>query len=63
MTDTAVQSDKAIGFGLLFGMLSLAGALVMYVAADQQVTAGWGFALAMLAAALSITAIHVYRWR
>jgi len=60
MADTAIQSDKAIGLGVLFGALGVAGALVMYVAASQQITAGWGFALAVLFGSLAVTAMHVF---
>jgi hypothetical protein len=60
MAETATWSDKALGLGLLFGLLGIAGAVVMYVAAADQLTAGWGFALAMLFGGLSIAAIHVF---
>jgi zinc transporter ZupT len=60
MAETASRSDKAVGLGVLFGVVSLIGAVVMYVAAADQVTAGWGFALAMLAGGLSVTAIHAF---
>ena len=60
MAETATGSDKAVGLGMLFGLLGVAGAIVMYVAAADQVTAGFGFALAMLAGSLAIAAIHVF---
>lgn len=60
MAETATGSDKAVGLGMLFGLLGVAGAVVMYVAAADQVTAGFGFALAMLAGSLAIAAIHVF---
>jgi hypothetical protein len=60
MAETATGSDKAVGLGLLFGLLGIAGAVVMYVAAADQVTAGFGFALAMLAGSLAIAAIHLF---
>jgi len=60
MAETATESDKAIGLGLLFGLLGVAGAVVMYVAAADQVTAGFGFALAMLAGSLAVAAIHLF---
>lgn len=60
MADTAIRSDKAIGLGLVFGALAVLGSVVMYVAAAQQVVAGWGFALAVLAASVAVAAIHVF---
>ncbi|WP_336002556.1 DUF7525 family protein [Halorientalis halophila] len=60
MTATGLESDKAIGLGLLFGALGVLGAVVMYVAAAQQLLAGWGFALAIVFGSLSIAAIHVF---
>lgn len=59
---SASASDKAVGLGVLFAVLGLVGALVMYVGAvgHDQVAAGWGFALAMTAGALLVTALHVY---
>lgn len=60
MAETATGSDKAVGLGMLFGLLGVAGAIVMYVAAADQVTAGFGFALAMLAGSLAIAAIHLF---
>jgi hypothetical protein len=60
MTDTALQTDKSLGLGLLFGLVTLAGAAVMYVASADQTTAGWGFALAMVAGAIAVSAIHVF---
>jgi hypothetical protein len=60
MADTGLQSDKALGLGFVFGMLSVVGAAVMYIAAADQLTAGWGFALAVLAGSLAVAAIHVF---
>lgn len=60
MAETAIRSDKAVGLGLVFGALAVLGAVLMYVAAARQVLAGWGFALAVLAASLAVAAIHVF---
>ncbi|MFB6143428.1 MAG: hypothetical protein ABEJ30_08830 [Halorientalis sp.] len=57
---TEVQSDKAVGLGLAFGVLSVVGALVMYLQAAQQVVAGWGFALAVVAGCLAVAALHLF---
>jgi hypothetical protein len=45
---------------MLFGVLGLLGAITMFVAVDDQVVAGAGFALAVLAGSLSIAAFHLY---
>ena len=60
MTETASASDMGIGLSMLFGAVGVLGAGVMYLAADQQTIAAGGFALAMLAGALAIGALHVY---
>lgn len=60
MSQSATASDKAVGLGLLFGLLAVGGAMVMFVLSTEQVLAGWGFALAIVAGALAIGAIHVF---
>lgn len=60
MAETGLQSDKALGLGFVFGILSVVGAVVMYVAAADQLTAGWGFALAMLAGSVAVAVIHIF---
>lgn len=59
---TADGTDMQVGFVMALGVLGLVGALVMYVAgvAGDQLTSGWGFALAMVAAALAVAAVHLY---
>jgi hypothetical protein len=59
--EASVGSDMSLGLGLLFGVLGAGGALVMLVAAfdGMKVVSGWGFAAAMLAAALLIAALHL----
>jgi hypothetical protein len=61
MAGTA-STDKELGLGLLFGVVALVGALLMYVAAvgHDQVLSGWGFAAAMVAGGLAVLAIHLY---
>lgn len=61
MAELTTGSDKEIGFAVLFGVLGLAGALTMYVGAvsHSQLTAAWGFAVAMLAASVLVAAIHL----
>jgi hypothetical protein len=60
MAETGLQSDKGIGLGLLFGALGVAGAVVMYVAAEQQLLAGWGFALAVVFGSLAVAAVQIF---
>lgn len=59
---TTVGSDMDVGMGLLFTVVTLFGAVAMYLAAGMhdQILAGWGFALAMLTGGLAVAAIHVY---
>jgi hypothetical protein len=60
-TDT-VSSDKGIGYGVAFSVLAGIGAAVMLAAglAHLQLTAAWGFALAMVAAILAVVFTQVY---
>lgn len=67
--ETATGSDKAIGFGLLFAIVGIIGAVVMLAGGFQygashdhffQLVSAWGFAIAMIGGALSIAAIHLY---
>jgi peptidoglycan/LPS O-acetylase OafA/YrhL len=60
--ETASATDRRVGLAALFGVLGLAGAFVMFVAAlgDQQLLSGWGFAGAMLGATLLVAALHLY---
>jgi len=55
----AAETDKGVGFGVLFGILAAVGALVM-LAAPGQLTKAGGFALAMVAALLSVVAVQAY---
>ncbi|WP_435124960.1 DUF7525 family protein [Halobaculum sp. D14] len=57
-TDT-VSTDKSVGLALVFGAAATVGAGMMLAGATQELKA-WGFALAMVAAVLAVTAIHVY---
>jgi hypothetical protein len=55
----AAGTDKGVGFGVLFGILAVVGALAM-LAAPGQLTKAGGFALAMVAALCSVVAIQAY---
>jgi len=59
---TESPGDMSLGLSLLFGTLGVVGALGMYVFAvgGDQVSSGWAFALAMIAAAVLVTVVHVY---
>jgi hypothetical protein len=54
-----VGTDKGVGFGVLFGILAVVGALVM-LAAPGQLTKAGGFALATVAALLAVVATQAY---
>lgn len=56
------MSDRQVGFTLLLAVVALLGALTLFVASNtgDQVTAGWGFAVAMAGAGLSVAAYHLY---
>jgi hypothetical protein len=59
---TGSTGDRSLGLSLLFATLGLVGALGMYVFAvsGDQVSSGWAFALAMVAAAVLVAVVHVY---
>lgn len=52
-------SDKGIGFAVLFGLLAVASALVMYLGQGSDAS-GWGFAAAMVLGTLLVAGIHIY---
>ena len=59
METGSVDSDKAIGISMAFGVLAVVGALLM-LGGPTQLLQAWGFAAAMITAALSIAVIHLY---
>ncbi|WP_129116990.1 DUF7525 family protein [Halegenticoccus tardaugens] len=59
MTTQATRTDMGIGFAVLFSLLAVGGALVMLAAGDQLTTA-WGFAAAMIAAAVAVVGTQAY---
>lgn len=59
MESGTVQSDKGVGFGALFAVVTLVGTLLM-VAGPGQLAKAWGFALAMLAASLAVVAVQAF---
>jgi hypothetical protein len=60
--ESTASSDMATGLSAAFGAVGLLSALTMYVAAagHDQVLAGLGFAGAMLAASVTIAALHLW---
>jgi hypothetical protein len=59
METSTVQSDKGIGFAVLFSVVTVLGAAAM-IAAPSQLTKAVGFGLAMVAASLAVSAIHLF---
>ncbi len=51
--------DRGVGFTVGAGLLAAGGALVMYMN-PETATAGWGFALAVVAAVLAVMAAQLY---
>lgn len=62
MVTESASSDKSMGFSALFAALGILGAVGMYFFAlqDSLPESGWSFAVAMVAAAALIAAIHIY---
>lgn len=58
VNDTA-HTDRDIGFAVLFGLLAMAGAVLVYVAPTQPMSAA-GFAGAIGFGSLLIIALHYY---
>lgn len=58
---TEMRSDKGIGFAVLFGLLTAASALGIFVTAGTG-TEGWAFAAAMLLGSLLVAGLHVYEY-
>jgi hypothetical protein len=59
MANDVAVTDRGVGFGVLFSILALVGALAMLVAPGQLTKAG-GFALAVVAALLAVVAVQAY---
>lgn len=59
MTTGTVASDKGVGIGLAFGILTLAAAAYTFAAPTQLGTA-IGFGAALTLSVLAIAALHVY---
>lgn len=59
METGSVDSDKALGVSMAFGVLAVVGALLM-LGGPSQLMRAWGFAAAMITAALAVVVIHLY---
>jgi hypothetical protein len=59
MATESMGSEKAIGTGILLSLLAVGGAVIMYLDAGDPL-AGWGFAVAMLAASLAVMAVQLW---
>lgn len=60
MSESVAATDLGLGLGLFFGVLAVVGAIGMFVTHANHLAAGAGFAIAIVAGALSIAAIHLY---
>lgn len=59
MATETVSSDKGIGLGLALGAFAVVGGGLMLFGGSQSIKA-WGFAAAMVAAALSVVAVQLF---
>ncbi|MFB6243110.1 MAG: hypothetical protein ABEH80_03340 [Halobaculum sp.] len=59
MATETVTSDKGIGLTLAFGVLAVVSAGVMLFGGSQAIIA-WGFAAAMVTAALAVVAVQLF---
>ncbi|MFB6123742.1 MAG: hypothetical protein ABEJ78_09830 [Haloferacaceae archaeon] len=59
MARNTVQTDKGIGFGVLFSILTVVGAVAM-LGAPSQLGKAAGFAVAMVAALLAVVGAQVF---
>ncbi|WP_143920301.1 DUF7525 family protein [Halorhabdus utahensis] len=55
-----IDSEKGFGLTILFGVLALAGALVMLLGAADNLVAAAGFALAIGAGSAAVAASHAF---
>jgi len=59
MADRSRSTDKGLGLALAFGVLAVLGAVVMY-AAPSQFDRALGFLLAIVAGALTVSAVGIF---
>ena len=58
-TETESTTDMGVGLALALGAVAAIGALLMFVGAPDM-TAAWGFAVAMVFSSLAVVGIHLY---
>ena len=59
MDPAETAADRGVGFAVGLGLVAAAGAFVMY-ANPASAVAGYGFAVAMVAASLAVVAAQLY---
>ncbi|WP_227354619.1 DUF7525 family protein [Haladaptatus salinisoli] len=55
----AVSTDMGVGLSVLFVLVAVVGAAVTFATPGTEIAA-WGFATAVVAGVLAITATHLY---
>ena len=62
MATTSASSDKGFGLTVLFAILAFLGVVGMFVAGltGDQLVAAVGFAVAVIAASLAVSATHLF---
>jgi hypothetical protein len=64
--ETADSTDKGVGLPVLFAVVAVLGAVGLAVfglpptTTGDKIASGWSFAVAMLAASLSVASYHLY---
>lgn len=59
MSEGSIESDKGLGIGLAFAVLTLVGAAAMF-GAPTQIGTAWGFGAAIVAALVSVVAFQAF---
>jgi len=59
MAETAASTDMGVGLTVLFSLLTLGGAVGMYVLAPER-AAAWAFGAAVVFGALAVVAAQAY---
>ncbi|MDQ2048942.1 hypothetical protein RBH26_00420 [Natronolimnohabitans sp. A-GB9] len=58
-TQTESTTDMGVGLALALGAVAAIGAAMMFIGAPD-ITAAWGFAIAMIFSALAVVGLHLY---
>jgi hypothetical protein len=59
MATESAASEKRMGTAVLLSLVAVGGALLMYLEGGEPL-AGWGFAVAMVAASLAVAAVQLW---